>query len=81
MLLLFFFLPLSHIVVPKRNSVNTLFSFNINTNNNSQKPFTDMAMDMEVNMLRDQYASSSTNGSRVSLTHSNVSSTKYAEYI
>jgi len=80
MLLLFFFLSLSHIVVPKRNSVNTLFSFNINTNN-SQKPFTDMAMDIEVNISRDQYASSSTNGSRVSLTHSNMSSTKYAEYI
>ena len=72
------FLPPSRMVMPERNSVNALF---INTNNNSQKPSTGMAMDMEVDIPRGQSASSSTNSSRASSTHSNVSSTEYAECI
>jgi len=63
-LLLSFLLPF-HMVIPKRISVNTSFSFDINTISNSQKSSIGMAIDIEVDTLRDWSISSSTNSSRI----------------
>jgi len=68
------FLPPSHMVTSKRNSVNTLFSFVLNTSSNSQEFFTKIAVNMEVNTLRGQFVSSSANSSKSALVLSKTSS-------
>ena len=65
-------------VVSKRILANTLFSFDINININSQEPFIGMAINMEVDTLKGWSVSSS---SRATLVHSNVSSIICVEHV
>jgi len=70
--------PLSYIVVPNRELVNTPFSFNIN---NPKKSSTGIAINMEVNIPRDCSVSPSTNIFRALLTHSYMSFMEYVEHV
>ena len=79
--LLLSFLPPSHMVVPERTLANTFFSFDLSIQSNQQKPFKNIASNMEVNTPIGQSATSSTNSSRAVSVHSNVSSIGYAEHI
>ena len=75
------FLPPSHMVVPERILVNTIFPFEISIQSNLQEPSRNMATDMEVNTPRGQSTTSSTNSSRATSVHSDVFSTACAEHI
>ena len=75
------FLPPSHMVVPERILVNTIFPFDISIQSNLQEPSSNMATDMEVNTPRGQSTTSSTNSSRATSVHSDVFSTACAEHI
>jgi len=64
--------------VLNRELVNTSFSFNIN---NSKKFFTDMTIDIKVDMSRGCSVSVSINGSRASFTHSYAFSIEYEKCV
>jgi len=68
-------------VVPERSLVNTTFSFDLSILSNPQEPFNNMAIDMEVDTPRGWSTSTSTNSSRATSAHSNISSTGYTEHI
>ena len=68
-------------VVPERVLANTTFPFDINTQFNPQETCRNMATDMEVNTPRGRSNISSTNSSRATSVHSDVSSTAYAEQV
>ena len=75
------FIPLSHIVVPKRISVYTSFSFYLSILHNSQEPLDNMAIDIKINNSRGWSTNSSSNSSRAFLVYSNVSSTTYNKHV
>jgi len=68
-------------VAPERILVNTSFSFHLSTLHNPQEPLKNMAMDMEIDTPRGQSTNSSSNSSRASSAHLNVSSIAYAECV
>jgi len=67
--------------VLEKISANTLFLSNTNPQSNSQKPPIGIPINMEVNTLKSQPISSSTNIFRESLVHSNMSSIAYVDHI
>ena len=62
-------------VVPEISLANTTFSFDLSI------LFNNMAIDMEVDTSRGWSTSTSTNSSRATSVHSNISSTGYTEHI
>ena len=76
-----FFLTTISYRVSERISVNISFPFDINTNTNSQKSFTGITIDMEVDTSRDWFVSLSTNSSRATLVHSDISFMVYTECV
>ena len=82
-MLLLSLLPPSYMVVPIRESVNTLFPFILNSQSSIQEStnILNQQMDIEIDTPRGQSMSSSTNSSRESLTHSNTSPMVYADRI
>lgn len=68
-------------VVPEISLANTTFSFDLSILSNPQEPFNNMAIDMEVDTPRGWSTSTSTNSSRATSVHSNISSTGYTEHI
>ena len=74
-------LPPSCMVVPNRESVNTLFSFNFSLLSDPQVHYSNMAIDMEVDTPRGRSINSSTNNSRALSVYSNTSSIAYTERI
>ena len=68
-------------VAPERILANTSFPFDLSILSNPQEPFNNMAMDMEVNTPRGWSTTTSTNSSRVTPVHSNISSIGYTEHV
>ena len=63
--LLLSFIPLSHIVVPKRILMNTSFSFHLSILDNFQEFLNNIAMNIEIDTPRSWFTNSSSNSSRV----------------
>ena len=72
-------LPLSCMVVPKRELVNILFPSTTNLQSNLQKPSIVIPMDIEVNTPRGQLICFSTNSSREVLAYSEASFIAYVD--
>ena len=68
-------------VASERYPVNTLFSFSISLQINSQEPSADIPMDIEIDTPRSQSTSSSTNSSRETSVHSDVFFIIYVDHI
>ena len=68
-------------VVSEGISVNTFFTFNLNSCNIPQEHYISILMDIKVNTPRGWSSSFSTNNSREILLISNVSSTAYIDYV
>jgi len=75
------FLPLSHIVALKRISANASFLFDLSILSNSQELYNNMIINMKIDTLRGQSASSSINSFRVSSAHLKFFSMVYIEHV
>ena len=74
-------IPLSCMIVPNRDLVNTLFPFTTDILNNLSIPSTIILINIEINIFRDGLTLNSPNSSRESSTYSNISSVAYIDRV